>query len=317
MNDRSSVTSLIGLADERSPFLDEFGERLRMLRSRRGITRKELAIASSISERYLASLETGRANPSLLVLDQLARGLNGSIAELVGDFTTSTPEWLLLRDLLNGRSDAELQVARLALARTLGANSDGTGNVNRIALIGLRGAGKSTLGRSLAADLGVTFIELSTQIELLAGCSIREIHDLYGPNAYRRYERRALEETLQIHSDFVMATPGGMVSEAATFNMLMTHCRTIWLRAKPEDHMSRVTKQGDMRPMAGNSEAMADLRRILGGREAFYAKADALVDTSAQPLDATLQILRATVSGWRALPFRMCDEGVRASGATK
>lgn len=295
MNDRSAVTPLIGLADERSPFLDEFGERLRMLRSRRGVTRKELAIASDISERYLASLETGRANPSLIVLDQVARGFDCSIAELVGDVTTVTPEWLLLRDLLDGRSEAELRTARLCLAQQLGSSVNRVADVHRIALIGLRGAGKSTLGNLLAQDLDVPFIELSAKIEQLAGYSIREIHDLYGSNAYRRYECRALEETLQIHSEFVMATPGGMISEPATFSLLMSHCRTVWLRANPEDHMSRVAKQGDLRPMAGSEEAMEDLRRILRGREAFYAKADIVVDTSGQPVAETLELLRAAL----------------------
>jgi XRE family aerobic/anaerobic benzoate catabolism transcriptional regulator len=280
------------LADDRSPYLDEFGERLRTLRSRRGVTRKELALASGISERYLANLELGRANPSLVILDQMAHGLDCAIAELLGDVTTSTPEWLLLRDLLDNRTDAELHAARLAVAQALGAGTSRVGNVNRIALIGLRGAGKSTLGRMLAHDLGVAFIELSTEIEQLAGYSIREIHDLYGQNAYRRYERRALDQTLQIHHEFVLATPGGMVAEPSTFSVLMSHCRTVWLRAKPEDHMNRVAQQGDLRPMAGNEEAMEDLRRILSGREAFYAKADTQVDTSAQPLEGTLQLLR-------------------------
>ncbi|MGJ7511280.1 helix-turn-helix transcriptional regulator [Variovorax sp. GT1P44] len=283
------------LADDRSPYLDEFGERLRTLRSRRGVTRKELALVSGISERYLANLELGRANPSLVILDQVAHGLDCAIAELVGDATTLTPEWLLLRDLLSGRSEAELHAARVAIAQMLGAGTDGAGNLNRIALIGLRGAGKSTLGRMLAEELGVPFIELSTEIEQVAGYSIREIHDLYGPNAYRRYERRALEQTLQIHSEFVLATPGGMVAEPSTFSLLMSHCRTVWLRAKPEDHMSRVAQQGDFRPMAGNEEAMEDLRRILTGREAFYAKAEVQVDTSAQPLEKTLQLLRDLV----------------------
>lgn len=296
MNDRNLIAPLIGLADERSPFLDEFGERLRMLRSRRGVTRKELAIASDVSERYLASMETGRANPSLLVLDQVARGLDCSLAEIIGDVTTLTPEWLLLRDLLHGLSEAELRGARLHMAQQLGSGLDRVGGGHRIALIGLRGAGKSTLGQLLAQELDVPFVELSAQIEQLAGCSIREIHDLYGPSAYRRYERRALDETLQIHAEFVIATPGGMVSEPATFNVLMTHCRTVWLRARPEDHMSRVAQQGDLRPMAGNDEAMEDLRRILRGREAFYAKADIVVETSEQALAETARLLLEAVS---------------------
>ena len=140
----------------------------------------------------------------------------------------------------------------------------------------------------LADDLGFPFVELSREIEKFAGCSIREIHDLYGTNAYRRYERRALEETIQLYPEAVIATPGGLVSDAATFNLLLAHCFTVWLQASPDDHMRRVAEQGDLRPMAASREAMDDLRRILAGRAAFYSKADLRLDTSAQPLEPTL-----------------------------
>lgn len=293
MNDRTTL--LIDQEDERSPLLDEFGERLRTLRARRGMSRKQLSLSSRVSERYLANLEFGKANPSLGVLDQVSRGLGCSVAELLGDSTTLSPEWLLIRDILGGRSEADLRRARVALSQVLGVGSKGTAGGMRIALIGLRGAGKSTLGGLLSEHLEVPFIELSAHIEALAGYSIREIHDLCGVGAYRRYERRALEEALQIHPEFVMATPGGVVSDATTFGLLLDHCFSVWLRAAPEDHMSRVAQQGDLRPMAGNAEAMEDLRRILEGREAFYAKADVTVDTSCQPLDETFGRLRTAV----------------------
>jgi XRE family aerobic/anaerobic benzoate catabolism transcriptional regulator len=154
----------------------------------------------------------------------------------------------------------------------------------------------------LADDLDVPFIELSAEIEKVAGYSIREIQDLYGPTAYRRYERRALEEVLQIHPDAVIATPGGIVSEAATFNELLTHCTTVWLQADPEDHMNRVAAQGDLRPMAASAEAMDDLRRILAGRAAFYSKADLALDTSRQPLEQTFALLRSRVREALGLP---------------
>ena len=165
----------------------------------------------------------------------------------------------------------------------------------RVALIGLRGAGKSTLGEMLARDLGFPFVELSREIEKFAGCTISEIQALYGQNAYRRYERRAMEEAIQIYPEAVIATPGGLVSDAATFNLLLSHCTTVWLQATPEDHMARVAAQGDMRPMAASREAMDDLRGILAGRAAFYSKAELQLDTSAQPLDETFVLLRRLV----------------------
>ncbi|MBU2287671.1 MAG: transcriptional regulator, partial [Gammaproteobacteria bacterium] len=152
-------------------------------------------------------------------------------------------------------------------------------------------------GQMLADDLEVPFIELSREIEKLAGCSVREIHDLYGTNAYRRYERRALEETVQIYTDVIIATPGGIVSDPATFNELLQHCTTVWLQAAPEEHMGRVAAQGDTRPMAASKEAMEDLRRILNGRAAFYSKADITVDTSGQNLAHSFEALRSAVTG--------------------
>src|SRR5204863_1881465 len=161
--------------------------------------------------------------------------------------------------------------------------------------IGLRGAGKSTLGRMLADDMRVPFVELNRNIERLASCPVPEIYSLYGSAGYRRYELRALDEVIKTHSNAVIATPGGLVSEPATLNLLLTHCFTIWLQATPEGHMKRVIAQGDMRPMAGNKEAMEDLRRILAGRVDFYAKADISLDTSGKALvDAYLE-LRAKV----------------------
>lgn len=267
--------------ESRHPFLLALGERVREQRARRGMTRKAVALAADVSERHLANLEYGMGNASILVLLQVARALQCELSELLGDVTTSSPEWLLIRELLAGRGEAELRQARETLGHLFqdpGAARRARGT--RIALIGLRGAGKSTLGRRLAEDLGYAFIELSREIEQFAGCSIHEIHNLYGTHAYRRYERRALEEALQIYPEVVIATPGGLVSDAANFNLLLEHCLTIWLQASPNDHMARVAAQGDMRPMAASAEAMEDLKRILVGRSAFYAKADLRLDTS-------------------------------------
>jgi len=267
-------------AAKKDPFLLALGERVRLLRAQRGLTRKGVAQASGVSERHLANLEYGIGNASILILQQVATALDCSLAELVGDMTTSTPDWLMLRELLQGRGDADVRRARVALASLFGNGHADPARSRRLALIGLRGAGKSTLGALLADALELPFIELSREIEKIAGCSIREIHDLYGTAAYRRYERRALDETVKAHRAVVIATPGGIVAEPATFNQLLEHCTTIWLQASPEEHMGRVAAQGDTRPMAASREAMEDLRRILAGRAAFYSKADAVLDTS-------------------------------------
>ena len=265
----------------RHPFLVALGERVRNLRSRRGMTRKAVAQAAEVSERHLANLEYGTGNASILVLLQVAQALHCDLSELLGDVTTSSPDWLMIRELLEHRSESDLRRARQHLSELFHApGAADRARTTRIAVIGLRGAGKSALGQRLAQDLGYAFIELSREIEQFAGCSINEIHNLYGTNAYRRYERRALEEAIQIYPEVVIATPGGLVADAANFNLLLQHCYTIWLQADPGDHMGRVAAQGDMRPMAASAEAMEDLKRILAGRSAFYAKADLRFNTS-------------------------------------
>jgi len=280
----------------RHPFLVSLGERVRDQRARRGLTRKAVALAADVSERHLANLEYGTGNASILVLLQVSRALQCELSELLGDLTTSSPEWLMIRELLGGRNEAELRRARQALSELFHSpGAAARARTTRIALIGLRGAGKSTLGRRLAEDLGYAFIELSREIEQFAGCGIHEIHNLYGTNAYRRYERRALEEAIQIYPEVVIATPGGLVSDAANFNLLLQHCFTIWLQADPADHMARVRAQGDLRPMAASGEAMEDLKRILAGRSAFYAKADLRFNTSDWPEDEAFERLRAMV----------------------
>src|SRR5271166_4731578 len=289
----------------KEPFLVALGERVRAMRARRGLTRKALAQATGVSERHLANLEYGVGNASILILLHVARALQCTLAELLGDVTTQSPEWLMLRQLLANRDEATLRRVRLAASDLIGTGrplSDAPVRSSRIALIGLRGAGKSTLGRMLAEDLDFPFVELSRDLEKLAGCSISEILGLYGQNAYRRYERRALEETIQAYPEAVIATAGGLVSDLVSFNLLLRHCTSVWLKADPEDHMSRVMAQGDLRPMAASREAMEDLKTILAGRAAFYSKAEMRVDTSAQPLAETFHILRAEVREALGLP---------------
>ena len=282
-------------SEEKSPLLVALGDRVRNLRAQRGLTRKAVATSANVSERHLANLEYGTGNASILVLQQVATALHCPLAELVGDFTTSSPEWLLIRELLEHRNEADLRRVRVAIGELLGTAAVDAARHRRIALVGLRGAGKSTLGQMLADDLELPFVELSREVEKLAGCSVREIHDLYGTNAYRRYERRALEEAIQIYGEVVIATPGGIVSDPATFNELLAHCTTVWLQAAPEEHMGRVVAQGDTRPMAASKEAMQDLKRILDGRAAFYSKADLTIDTHGQTLQQSFDALRTAV----------------------
>ncbi len=283
----------------RNPFLIRLGEQVRSLRARRGMTRKALATATGVSERHLANLEYGTGNASVLILLAVAQALHCPLADLLGDTSTHSAEWLLIRDMLQGCDEPTLRRLRASIGEHLGSGgAHGEGlrrRSERIALIGLRGAGKSTLGTMLAEELEYPFIELSREIEKFAGCSVSEIQALYGQSAYRRHERRALEETIRIYPAAVIATPGGIVSEPGTFNLLLAQCSTIWLQASPEDHMNRVLAQGDTRPIAASAEAMKDLKSILAGRAAFYAKAERVIDTSVADLPATYATLRMCV----------------------
>lgn len=294
-------------AERREPFLAALGARAKALRVRRRLTRKALARAASVSERHLANLEYGVGNASILILQQVAEALQCSLAELVGDFTTRSPEWLMLRETLSACDEATLRRVRLVALELLGPEPPRRSEASprrspRIALIGLRGAGKSTLGRMLAEDLGFPFVELSRDIEKLAGCGIGEILGLYGQNAYRRYERRALDEAIEAYPESVIATAGGLVSDPGSLNLLLRRCTTVWLVADAKDHMSRVMAQGDLRPMAASREAMDDLTSILSSRAPLYSKADMRVDTSAQPLVETFELLRAQVREAIGLP---------------
>jgi XRE family aerobic/anaerobic benzoate catabolism transcriptional regulator len=279
-------------------YLRRVGERVREARARRGMTRKLLARDSGVSERYIAQLESGQGNISILLLRQIARAMNLSAEELVRDGPEWPVELTLLVETLRRLNPVELGEARRALGNMFGGVAIQERG-RRIALIGLRGAGKSTLGAKLARDMDVPFVELDREIERVAGASLSEIFDLYGQAAYRRYERRALETVLERHDRAVIAAGGSIVSEPATYNLLLTACYTIWLRAAPEEHMGRVVAQSDLRPMAGNDEAMADLRNILAGRAALYAKADAKVDTAGASVTASFKRLLAAARAAR------------------
>lgn len=270
-------------------FLGRLGDRVREARARRGMTRKILARDSGVSERYLAQLEGGRGNVSVLLLRQIAQALNLPLAELVQEENGQPVELVLIQQFLKRLPAARLGEVRERLMREFGsAYGDRRG---RIALIGLRGAGKSTLGAALARRLGIAFVELDQEIEAEAGTSLHEIFLLHGQQAFRRYERRALERTLENHEQCVIATGGSLVSEPGTYDLLLSTCYAVWLKAAPEEHMARVAAQGDYRPMAGNREAMDDLRRILDGRAKLYAQADLTIDTAGKTVDASLEEL--------------------------
>jgi XRE family transcriptional regulator, aerobic/anaerobic benzoate catabolism transcriptional regulator len=262
--------------------LRELGDRVRQTRTRRGITRRVLAAQSTVSERYLAQLEAGEGNASILVLQRIATALGLALAELVADSPTPALEYVLLQTLLKDLPSATLNRIRLQLLKDYGAElgDSRAADAPRIALLGLRGAGKSTLGARLAAHCGVPFIELDREIEHRSGTPLEEIFLLYGQAAYRRHELRCLTQVLAENSACVIATGGSIVSEPAAYTLLLSACTTVWLKATPAEHMARVIAQGDLRPMAGNAEAMADLQRILDERTPLYAQAERIVDTS-------------------------------------
>lgn len=275
-------------------YLLMLGERIRELRARRGMTRKILAQQSGVSERYLAQLETGHGNISIILLRQIARGLGLPLVELVGEEPEQPVELTLLVQYLSRFPPNTLVRARQILESEL-ESADRATRRQRIALIGLRGAGKTTLGTMLARQLDAPFIELAKTIEQEAGAELSEIFSLYGQGAYRRYERRALESVIESNERFVLVPGGSIVSEPATFDVLLSSCFTVWLRASPEEHMARVIAQGDYRPMTGSQEAMDDLKRILSGRIAMYQKADAVVDTSGKSIDESFAEVLALI----------------------
>ena len=261
--------------DDSSTFLSALGKRVREGRERRGLSRKALSLEARVSERYLAQLEAGEGNVSIVLLRRVAAALGTTLPDLVGD---GAPEHRLIRRFLEELPPHRLEDALLRLMREFGR--DDASRRTRIALVGLRGAGKTTLGAALARELQRPFVELDREIEREAAVSLSELFMLYGQSGYRRIERRCLERLLDTHDRFVLAVGGGIVSEPETFHLLLDRCFTVWVRAAPEEHMGRVVAQGDFRPMEGSAEAMDDLKRILAAREPLYRKADAVVDTS-------------------------------------
>jgi XRE family aerobic/anaerobic benzoate catabolism transcriptional regulator len=271
-------------------YLHRLGERVRTLRNQRGMTRKALAQHAKVSERYLAQLEAGLGNCSIVLLRRIARAIGLPVTQLVHDGAEPSLDLVLLTQFLERLAPDMLVEARKLVTEHFSSPSE---DRRRIALIGLRGGGKSTLGQLLAEHLGVPFIELDREIERRSGANLSEIFDMFGQETFRRAEREALDDVLRRHPHFVIATSGSIVTEPGTLELLLASCFTVWVRAEPEEHMKRVMEQGDMRPMANNARAMEDLVSILKSREPLYAKAEAvLATTSKTPEQNLAELLR-------------------------
>jgi len=266
------------------------GDRVRQARARRGMTRKQLARDSGVSERYLAQIEGGKGNISVLVLRRLAKALNVSVDVLLLEGPEPPVEWTHTVEFLRRLSLDELRLARQMLLHQFGG-VDPAARHRRISLIGLRGAGKSTLGAALAERLEMPFLELDRLIEQESGLTLNLIFDFRGQAGFRELERKCLEAVLQRYPCFVLATGGSLVSEPGTFERLLSSCFTVWVRASAEEHMQRVIAQGDMRPMANNRDAMSDLKRILAERETLYSKADIEIQTAGREFEESLDLL--------------------------
>lgn len=283
-----------GESGEDTSFLVDLGRRVRELRERRGMSRKLLARKSQVSERYLAHLETGNGNISVMLLRRVASALGVEVGAVLVPEEQDSVERRLIRRFLGGLPRRRLEEVISRLSREVG--DEESARRQRIALIGLRGAGKSTLGAMLAEALHIPLVELNREVARETGLPVGEVVALYGLPAYRRIERRVLERVICERDRAVIVAGGGIVTEEDAFNLLLANCHTVWLKARPEEHMARVLAQGDFRPMAGNAEAMDDLKRILASREAMYGKADAVVDTSGQTPDESLAKLQDAVT---------------------
>jgi XRE family aerobic/anaerobic benzoate catabolism transcriptional regulator len=274
-------------------FLRLLGLKVRELRSRRGMTRKMVARESDVSERHLAQFELGDGNVSIVLLRRIATALNVSLAELFAADAPDSDAKRSIQKLLDRLPTQQLNAVVTRLVQEFGATPKD--RHSRIALIGLRGAGKSTLGLKLAQAIKAPFIELDREIAKEAGMDLSEIFSLYGQSGYRRIELRVLERILREYSRAVLSVGGGVVSEKETYDRLLASCFTIWVKANPEDYMARVMAQGDFRAMAENDEAMEDLRRILEAREPFYRKADLHLDTSGESAEQSFLKLRKSL----------------------
>ncbi len=271
----------------RTQFLARVGNRVRTARSLKGLSRKKVSSTSGVSQRYLAQLESGGGNISIALLDRIAEALDCRIEWFIGAIDPWDSNYYSILPLLADATPHQLE----KIADILRPGGSGSQRANRIALIGLRGAGKSTLGRLLAGQFGMPFVETNDEIEKISGIPVNEVIAMYGQEGYRKLEKQALERVAEMGNTVVMAAAGGIVSEPESFDFLLGNYHTIWLKAQPDEHMDRVRAQGDTRPMAGNPAAMDDLKAILTSRETLYNRAELLVDTSGKSVEEALEAL--------------------------
>jgi XRE family aerobic/anaerobic benzoate catabolism transcriptional regulator len=278
--------------DAEAEFLASLGARVRHLRAMRGMSRKVLSAASGVSERYIAQLESGQGNVSIILLRRVALATGAPLEDLIPGADAS-PDWPVIRDLMRGASAETIAKVKRLLSGNGAANARAG---ERVALIGLRGAGKSTLGRLVAERIGWQFVELNKEIERDNDMSVPEIFAMYGQEGYRRFEQAAVRKLIAREGPILLATGGGIVAEPVTFDLILSSFYTIWLKAEPEEHMRRVREQGDLRPMGGDASAMQELRAILVSREPFYARARAMVDTAGLSIEEATERLYALIS---------------------
>lgn len=276
-------------------FLRFLGARVRQIRNSREMTRKVVSQLADVSERHLAQLEAGEGNVSIVLLRRIAAALQVSLPELFAVQPQAAGGKQMISQFLDRLSPHRLEDVITRLTRDFVPGEEA--RRQRIALIGLRGAGKSTLGASLAARRKVAFVELDREIEKETGMPLAEIFSLYGQPGFRSIEKRTLERVLKEHHSLVLSVGGGIVSERENYDYLLANCYTVWVKAQPEEHMSRVIAQGDFRAMAGTDRAMEDLRRILESREPLYRKADVHLDTSGETPEKSFAKLEAAISG--------------------
>jgi len=293
--------------DPETSFLEQLGQRVRTMRALRGMSRKVLAKVSGISERYIAQLESGKGNVSIVLLRRVSNAMGAHLEDLIPT-TEPAPDWPVIRDLVRKATPNQIAQAKDILSGH-GASAHRRISFAGIALIGLRGAGKSTLGKMLARKIGWSFVELNKEIEAQNGLSVAEIIALYGQEGFRRMEQAALGQLLTRKELMVLATGGGIVSEPLTFDLILSSFYTIWLKAEPEEHMARVRRQGDLRPMADDRSAMTELRTILLSREPLYARASAVVDTAGLTVDTAAARLIEAVAPVLQQDARMFARG--------